>query len=56
MTINSRAHALVGRARVALEERKHSRNVVVADVVAIRASDTSRSASMLQMTLTVQDN
>ena len=38
MTINSRAHALVGRARVALEERKHSRNVVVADVVAIAAA------------------
>ncbi|MCB0915741.1 MAG: sugar transferase [Actinobacteria bacterium] len=35
MSFNSRAQDLVGRARVVLEERNHSRLVVVADLVAI---------------------
>lgn len=35
MSVNGRAHALVGRARVALAERKHARMVVVADMVVI---------------------
>jgi exopolysaccharide biosynthesis polyprenyl glycosylphosphotransferase len=38
MTINDRAQDLVGRARVALRERKHARVVVIADLVAIAAA------------------